>query len=552
MFCRSPRVPSPCTLSLPAPPPSPRIPILSRQPPSCSHTPFPPALVVDGSALSYLWKEVVGRDGAAREGGKGADVRREKVYNTMFNVPWRCELVRGVEQCKAVRSGEKVEFRKEREGRKGADVRREKVYNTMFNVPWRCELVRGVERCKVSPPVSCTLLIPPNPQLILIRYLLHQHSFLLPSCMLTPLSFSRNPNSPFASHTTPSPDHHGASRLSLPLSGIRAHNSPPHFPFSQSPPLPPTTPLPQLIIMGYLVCLDSFLSLLAILPIRLFLLLLRLLLAPWRGRLHLGVDDIADFGKGVIIVCGVLALQQADVSLIYHWIRGQNILKLVVIYNVLEVMDKLCQSLGCDVLQMTLNTAARVAAAATAGSSAGAAGTTGAGAAAAAAAGGTGAGTAGSAAPAAASLPTEALRFIIDEAIAVACFLLHALVLLTQAVTLNVAINSHNHILVTLLVSNNFAEVKSNVFKRFSRENIHKLACLDTVERFHLSCHLLFVVVQNVVKGQGTSLSFFIRNVCTVWGCEMLVDNLKHSFLAKFNEIKPETYSDFLLSLCRQ
>ncbi|CAI5510569.1 unnamed protein product [Closterium sp. Naga37s-1] len=275
------------------------------------------ALVVDGSALSYLWKEVVGRDGAAKEGGKGADVRREKVYNTMFNVPWRCEL---------------------------------------------------------------------------------------------------------------------------------------------------------LIIMGYLVCLDSFLSLLAILPIRLFLLLLRLLLAPWRGRLHLGVDDIADVGKGVIIVCGVLALQQADVSLIYHWIRGQNILKLVVVYNVLEVMDKLCQSLGCDVLQMTLNTAARVAAAATAGSEAG---------------------------------PDRA-----------ECFLLHALVLLTQAVTLNVAINSHNHILVTLLVSNNFAEVKSNVFKRFSRENIHKLACLDTVERFHLSCHLLFVVVQNVVKGQGTSLSFFIRCMC--------------------------------------
>ncbi|CAI5461145.1 unnamed protein product [Closterium sp. Yama58-4] len=192
-------------------------------------------------------------------------------------------------------------------------------------------------------------------------------------------------------------------------------------------------------------------------------------------------------------------------------------------------MDKLCQSLGCDVLQMTLNTAARVAAAATAGAAA-----------------------TPPPAPATASLPTETLRFIIDEAIAVACFLLHALVLLTQAVTLNVAINSHNHILVTLLVSNNFAEVKSNVFKRFSRENIHKLACLDTVERFHLSCHLLFVVVQNVVKGQGTSLSFFIRNVCTVWGCEMLVDNLKHSFLAKFNEIKPETYSDFLLSLCRQ
>jgi len=49
-------------------------------------------------------------------------------------------------------------------------------------------------------------------------------------------------------------------------------------------------------------------------------------------------------------------------------------------------------------------------------------------------------------------------------------------VLLCHAVTLNVAINSHNNMLLTILISNNFAEVKGNVFKRFSKENVHKLA----------------------------------------------------------------------------
>jgi len=36
-----------------------------------------------------------------------------------------------------------------------------------------------------------------------------------------------------------------------------------------------------------------------------------------------------------------------------------------------------------------------------------------------------------------------------------------------------------------------------------------------------------------------------------VWLCEIVVDCLKHSFLAKFNEIKPEAYSEFLQTLCR-
>jgi hypothetical protein len=34
--------------------------------------------------------------------------------------------------------------------------------------------------------------------------------------------------------------------------------------------------------------------------------------------------------------------------------------------------------------------------------------------------------------------------------------------------------------------------------------------------------------------------------------CEVLVDVIKHSFLAKFNEIKPEAYSEFLQALCKQ
>jgi hypothetical protein len=42
----------------------------------------------------------------------------------------------------------------------------------------------------------------------------------------------------------------------------------------------------------------------------------------------------------------------------------------------------------------------------------------------------------------------------------------HTLVLFYQMITLNVAINSHNNALLTLLVSNQFVEIKGSVFKK--------------------------------------------------------------------------------------
>jgi hypothetical protein len=42
------------------------------------------------------------------------------------------------------------------------------------------------------------------------------------------------------------------------------------------------------------------------------------------------------------------------------------------------------------------------------------------------------------------------------------------------------------------------------------------------------------------------------QNASLVFMCEVLIDAIKHSFLAKFNEIKPVAYSEFLEDLCKQ
>jgi hypothetical protein len=132
------------------------------------------------------------------------------------------------------------------------------------------------------------------------------------------------------------------------------------------------------------------------------------------------------------------------------------------------------------------------------------------------------------------------------------CSLMHSLVIMSQAITISAAINSQNNMLLTLLISNNFAEIKSNVFKRVGKDNLHKMAYHDTVERFHIMTHLLFVLAQNILNNEDSWILSFAYNAGMVLLCEVLVDVIKHSFLAKFNEIKPEAYSEFLQALCKQ
>ncbi|KAL4303877.1 hypothetical protein GQ457_10G028140 [Hibiscus cannabinus] len=255
-----------------------------------------------------------------------------------------------------------------------------------------------------------------------------------------------------------------------------------------------------LIDVGFFVCFDSFLSLLTIMPTRILIKLWKFLTT--RQFKRLSAAELCDFGCFVILACGIIILGQTDISLIYHMIRGQGTIKLYVVYNVLEIFDKLCQNFGGDVFQTLFNSAEGLA-----------------------------------------NCSQENMRFWIrrfvsDQALA--------------AIALSTCIVAHNNALFALLVSNNFAEIKSSVFKRFSKDNIHNLAYADSIERFHISAFLISVLAQNILEAQSPWFESFLFNAFVVFFCEMLIDIIKHSFLAKFNGIKPIEYSEFLEDLCKQ
>jgi hypothetical protein len=255
----------------------------------------------------------------------------------------------------------------------------------------------------------------------------------------------------------------------------------------------------------------------------------------------------ADLLKGLLILLSCFVLMHLDPSRMYHNIRGQAAIKLYVIYNVLEVADRLLSAIGQDILECLFSseTLARGA-----------------------------------------DGRSKLIRPLWVFIIALVYNCLHAAALFYQVITLNVAVNSYSNALLTLLMSNQFVEIKGTVFKKFEKDNLFQLTCADVVERFQLWLMLLIIAMRNIVEVGGLSISLgnsipspitsspganatgtpfsassIIPKSFTIFpkwtgqvlgpfllvlGSEMLVDWLKHAYISKFNNTKPNIYGRFL------
>ena len=293
------------------------------------------------------------------------------------------------------------------------------------------------------------------------------------------------------------------------------------------------------MIFGFAVCLDSFLYTFTILPLRFAVALWCWVRNSFRWivageKVHLHSSHKCDMLKTLLIVfsCWILS-QVTDTSKMYHSVRGQDVVKLYVIFNVLEIADRLCCSFGQDLLDSLFS---RITLARRKDGS------------------------------------QPYLRPLGFFLLSLAYILAHTLVLLYQLVTLNVAINSYDNALLTLLLSNQFVEIKGSVFKKFEKENLFQLTCADIVERFQLTLMLSAIGLRNLIEVSGsnsdgtssgplptsftvfpslTLLETILSPVLIVLASECIVDWLKHAFITKFNHIRPAVYGRFMDVLCR-
>jgi hypothetical protein len=83
-------------------------------------------------------------------------------------------------------------------------------------------------------------------------------------------------------------------------------------------------------MLGCLFCLDYFLTLFMLAPLRCLMVLIR-----WKSCSNKRQDLL----KGILVLVSCWILYFVNPSKLYHLVRGQSIFKLYVIYNVIEVSD---------------------------------------------------------------------------------------------------------------------------------------------------------------------------------------------------------------------
>ncbi|KAF7637252.1 hypothetical protein Mgra_00003219 [Meloidogyne graminicola] len=263
--------------------------------------------------------------------------------------------------------------------------------------------------------------------------------------------------------------------------------------------------LEKFIFFGLRQCLDAFCHMFTFLPLRIIVNFFGFLskTKSWTPA------DTCDILKVLIIVCSCWFMQFVDTSMMYHLVRGQGIIKLYIFYNMLEVADKLFSSFGQDILDALFWTVSER------------------------------------------SERSYFLSAIFHLFVAIVYALSHTLLILLQATTLNVAFNSHNQSLLTIMMSNNFVELKGSVFKKFGKPNLFQMACSDVRERFHTVVLLLIVVLRNMtaVNWKLEHLYEMTPDLIMIIVAELIVDWLKHAFITKFNEISSLVYRDFTITL---
>lgn len=275
---------------------------------------------------------------------------------------------------------------------------------------------------------------------------------------------------------------------------------------------------------GNLVCLNSFLTLFTLAPLKIIIVSTKMIWNPRKAPEYLfcvSRDCVTLFS--ILAAVLILSCINLDVSRMYHDIRGHAHLKLYVTYGVLEVVDKLCATLGHDLFSILHNFSISKSS----------------------------------------RRWLEVSKFILVLMLAISYLCFHAYILIYQTVSLNVAANSYSNALLTLLLSNQFAELKGAVFKKFEREGLFQISLSDLAERFQLSLMLSIIALRNIIQlsraEQGmTPNSWLSWNAwmgaifgptVIVMGSEILVDWIKHCYIAKFNKIRPRIYRKFLLVL---
>ena len=260
---------------------------------------------------------------------------------------------------------------------------------------------------------------------------------------------------------------------------------------------------------GVSICFDAFLYIFTFLVIRvlvsvfyLFLAIFYTVIGALTGKSFPQVFMPAhryDFMKGLIFVAGFSALSLFNFSWLYHEIKGQNQIKLYQLAVVCELLDKMVSVIGNDSLDalycITISNPSYY----------------------------------------------TCSKYLLTTGV---INIFHSILHFVYLATITAAINAADSQLLAIIVLNNFAEIKSFVFKKFTEDTLNPIACNDVIECFQLFLYMFCIGLVGILDGDPWG--FYFMNFVKLIFFELLADGIKYAFLMRKCGIKPdETFNKY-------
>eukprot|EP00884_Botryococcus_braunii_P003394 jgi/Botrbrau1/13055/Bobra.0187s0017.1 len=290
--------------------------------------------------------------------------------------------------------------------------------------------------------------------------------------------------------------------------------------------------LERLILYELLVCLDTFLAMFTILPVRFVVAVLQLAVRGLGQRMGRGPAAGSSASEGppvtgaqlfdilcvAIFALTIAFLQMVNAGSIYYWMKDltREFLKLQVIHAVLEILDRILLSFIVDSLEALSGTCTLYVSE---------------------------------------EKSWQGVRQVVaDWVVSATLIIVHALVIMCQGMTFSVAMNSkRGSALVALLIASSFVEIKVGVFKRYDTRALFNLTCQDAIERFHMCLALLFVLVEEMDNsGVWAHLEALLWRCVAILSSEVAIDVIKHAVISKFNDMRPGLYRELFKDVCEK
>ncbi|CAM9436694.1 unnamed protein product, partial [Ectocarpus fasciculatus] len=261
---------------------------------------------------------------------------------------------------------------------------------------------------------------------------------------------------------------------------------------------------------GVLVCLEAFLYAISIMLIRFVVAVYCVVRSCFSSDRRVYRTHLFDMCRGGLVIVGCCVLMMFHMSRFYHIIRTQSTIKLYSFTSMLEVFDRLLGSFGQDAMQY-LHAAIKKDLTDGLGS----------------------------------QFWNISFAFLIVSVYVA----IHSSLYFITIATLTVAVNTADKALMTVLIINNFAEIKAFAFKKFDKEALFVMSCGDITERFQIVLFFGLISALGVLHSDASLITENLwmnsKVLAYMVGAEMLADWIKHAFIAKFNKIGPGIYRKY-------